>query len=248
VRSLDGRQRRRRRAQLGAGALVLLLALAPGCSSTRTYRADPLSDFLAKKQYRLEDPDFVLTVGRLGKSESVRVLGPKSGPLASSAVVVHLRLTAVSGRVGLNRRGILLVADQELHPLSSDEVLAAVTDIANFGSAALPVTSQPNPGPHTGTGLTSGVTAITELGVAGIAAAARAIALSGSKGYWESARADVEEKTLLPREVSAGETLNLVLVFLPKSGKPPSECSLSITPLLDGEERDVASTITVPLF
>ena len=58
----------------------------------------------------------------------------------------------------------------------------------------------------------------------------------------------MEEKTLLPREVAPGETLNLVLVFLPKSGKPPVECSLSITPLLNGEERAAASTVTFPLF
>jgi hypothetical protein len=58
----------------------------------------------------------------------------------------------------------------------------------------------------------------------------------------------VEEKTLLPREVAPGETLNLVLVFLPKSGKLPVECTLSLTPVLNGEERAVASTVTVPLF
>ena len=239
---------RRRVVHGGAWVLVLSAALGLGCSAARTYRADPLADFLAKKQYRLEDRDFMLTVGRLGKSEILRVLGPKSGPLASSSVVVQIRLTAVSGQIGLNRRGILLVADQELHPLGSDEVLAAVSDPANLGSAALPVTNPNSPGPHTGTGLTAGVTAISELGLAGLAAAARAIALSGNRGYWESARADVEEKTQLPREVAPGETLNLVLVFLPKSGKPPVECSLSITPLFNGEERAVASTITVPLF
>ncbi|HEY1252846.1 MAG TPA: hypothetical protein VGH97_16825 [Thermoanaerobaculia bacterium] len=238
---------RRRVAHGGAWVLVLSAALGLGCSSARTYRADPLADFLAKKQYRLEDADFMLTVGRLGKSEIVRVLGKKSGPLASSAVVVQMRLTALSGRIGVNRREIRLVADEDYYPLSSEEVLAAVSAPANFGTAALPVTSQPGAGPRTGTGLTGGLTAITELGFAGLAAAARAMALSGNKGYWESARADVEEKTLLPREVAPGETLNLLLVFLPKSGKPPVECSLSFTPLLDGEER-AASTITVPLF
>src|SRR5215813_7924078 len=130
--------RRRRAAHGGAWMLALWagLALGSGCSSSRTYRADPLADFLAKKQYRLEDPDFVLTVGRLGKSEILRVLGPKSGPLASSAVVVQMRLTAISGRIGVNRRAIRLVAEQEHYPLSSDEVLAAVSDPASFGSAA----------------------------------------------------------------------------------------------------------------
>jgi hypothetical protein len=187
-------------------------------------------------------------VGRLGKREILRVLGPKSGPLASSSAVVQLRLTAVSGQIGVNRRGIRLVADQELHPLSSEEVLAAVSVPASLGSAALPVTAQPGPGPHGGTGLTPGLTAITELGMAGLAAAVRAIAQSGSTAYWESARADVEEKTMLPREVAPGQTLNLVLVFLPKSGEPPVECSLSITPLFNGEERTVASTVTVPLL
>jgi hypothetical protein len=239
---------RRRVAHGGAWFLVASAVLGLGCSSARTYRADPLGDFLANKQYRVEDPDFMLTVGRLGKSEILRVLGPKSGPLASSSVVVQMRLTAVSGRIGLNRRGIRLVADEDLHPLGSEEVLAAVSDPASFGSAALPVTAQPGAGPRTGSGLTSGLTAITELGIAGLAAAARAIALSGNKGYWESARADVEEKTQLPREVAPGETLNLVLVFLPKSGKLPVECSLSLTPVLNGEEREVASTLTVPLF
>jgi hypothetical protein len=239
---------RRRAAHGGSWVLIVSAVLGLACSSARTYRADPLADFLSNKQYRVEDPDFMLTVGRLGRSEILRVLGPKSGPLASSSVVVQMRLTAVSGHIGVNRRGIRLVADQDLHPLGSEEVLAAVSDPANFGSAALPVTAQPGAGPRTGSGLTSGLTAITELGFAGIAAAARAIALSGNKGYWESARADVEEKTMLPREVAPGETLNLVLVFLPKSGKLPVECSLSITPLLNGEERAVASTVTVPLL
>ncbi len=239
---------RRRVAHGGAWLFVLSAVIGLGCSSARTYRADPLADFLANKQYRVEDPDFMLTVGRLGKSEVLRVLGPKSGPLASSSVVVQMRLTAISGRIGVDRRGIRLVADEEIHPLGSEEVLAAVSTPANLGSAALPVTAQPGAGPRTGSGLTSGLTAITELGFAGIAAAARAIALSGNKGYWESARADVEEKTLLPREVAPGETLNLLLVFLPKSGKLPVECSLSITPVVDHEERMTGSTVVVPLL
>jgi hypothetical protein len=238
---------RRRVAHGGAWMLVMLAVFGLGCSSTRAYRADPLADFLAKKQYRVEDPDFMLTVGRLGKSEILRVLGPKSGPLASSSVVVQMRLTAVSRQIGVNRRGIRLVADEDLHPLGSEEVLAAVSVPANFGSAALPVTSQPGASPHS-PGATGALTAITELGFAGIAAAARAIAQSGNKGYWESARSDVEDKTMLPREIAPGETLNLVLVFLPKSGKLPVECTLSITPLVNGEERAVASTVTVPLF
>jgi hypothetical protein len=243
-----GLHTRRRVAHGGAWVLVVWAALGLGCSSARTYRADPLADFLAKKQYRLEDPDFMLTVGRLGKSEIVRVLGPRSGPLAASAVVVQMRLTAIAGRIGVNRREIRLVADEDYYPLGSEEVLAAVSDPANFGSAALPMPSPPGPGTRTGSGVTGGLTAITELGFAGIAAAARAMALSGNKSYWDSARADVEEKTLLPREVAPGETLNLVLVFLPKSGKLQVECSLSFTPLLDGEESAAASTVTVPLF
>ena len=52
---------------------------------------------------------------------------------------------------------------------------------------------------------------------------------------------------MLPREVSPGETLNLLLVFLPKSGLPPVECTLSFTPLLNGEERASASTVIVPV-
>ena len=247
MRSQGGRRRRSHR---GAGPLVLFLALGMGCASARTYRATPLSDFLANKQYRVEDPDFMLTVCRLGQSEILRVLGPKSGLLASTSVVVQLRLTAVSGRVGLNRGAIRLVADEELHPLGSEEILAAVS----LPATAAPIppvnagSTQPGPGPHTGTGPTSVVTAISELGIAGLAAAARLIAQSGNEGYRDAARADVEEKTSLPREVAAGQTLNLLLVFLPKSGKPPVECSLSITPLLNGEERAVASTVTVPLL
>ena len=135
MRSQGGR---RRRAHRGAGPLVLFLALGLGCSSARSYRANPLADFLANKQYRVEDPDFMLTVGRLGRSEILRVLGSKSGPLASSSVVVHMRLTAVSGHIGLNRAGIRLIAAEDLHPLSSEEVLAAVSLPASIGSMPPP--------------------------------------------------------------------------------------------------------------
>lgn len=245
MRSQGGR---RRGAHRGAGPLVLFLALGLGCASARSYRANPLADFLANKQYRVEDPDFMLTVGRLGRSEILRVLGSKSGPLASSSVVVHMRLTAVSGHIGLNRAGIRLIAAEDLHPLSSEEVLAAVSLPASIGSMP-PPTAGPAPGPHSGgPGPTPVLTAITELGIAGLTAALHAIAQSGNTSYWESARADVEEKTMLPREIAPGQTLNLLLVFLPKSGKPPVECSLSVTPLLNGEERTVASTVMVPLL
>jgi hypothetical protein len=236
---------RRRVAHGGAWVLVVSAVLGLACSSARTYRADPLADFLANKQYRVEDPDFVLTAGRLGKSEILRVLGPKSGLLASSSVVVQMRLTAISGSVALNRESIRLVADQDLYPRSSEEILAAVSLPANV-PAIPPVNSGTGPGPRTG-GATSGLTAISELGISGLAAAARAIAQSGGEGYREAARADVEEKTMLPREVSPGQTLNLLLVFLPKSGLPPVECTLSVTPLLNGEERTGASTVIVPV-
>jgi len=245
VRSQGGR---RRRAHRGARLLVLFLALGLGCSSARTYRADSLANFLANKQYRVEDPDFHLTVGRLDKDGVVRVLGAKSALLAASGAVVQMRLTAISGSVGLKRAAIRLRADEDLAPLSSEEVLAAVSLSASPG-AGLPVTSSPGGGPHTGTGATgsTGLTAIAQLGIAGLAIAARAIAQSGNEDYRDSARADVEEKTALPREVEAGQTADLLLVFLPKSGKPPVECSLSFTPLVNREERTTGTTVVVPL-
>ncbi len=79
----------------------------------------------------------------------------------------------------------------------------------------------------------------------GISRAIHAVVEGATDRYWEDARPDVEEKTKLPREISPGAELDLLLVFRPPGGKSPGPSPLKLDASLTADEEICEKGLTV---
>jgi hypothetical protein len=212
-----------------------MATITAACASQRPYQAESLTVFRPARQDEVEHAGIHLLAGRLSsESEVVRVLGPRSSWLRAYATILQLRIRAGSSAVTVSRDSFKLrqPTGQELRSLSSEEVLAAVSlpgDL-HWGKSD---DYEPDSAMH----VSSAYEALMMLGVAGLHAVigkavegARAARYTESATrYGESARSDVEKKTASPREIRPGESLDLLVVFVPKAGNLPAADALTLT-------------------
>lgn len=212
-----------------------LAVLAGACASMSggSYRASSLRVFVPSNAARLEQDGVMLLVGRLrNESDVARVLGRRSARLARDAVVLQLSLRSPDRPVRLSPDSLKLVlgSGDELNPLTPGQVLAAVSLPEDYWQA--PYRENPLRDPtrlqlpgEPATQTVEGPSALFMLGMVGLDAA---ILKAGATEYRDQARPDVEDKTSLPREASPGQTLDLLVVFLPPPDTVPREGQLRL--------------------
>ena len=69
---------------------------------------------------------------------------------------------------------------------------------------------------------------------------------AGAKQYREAARLDVEQKTTLDRTLTANQTADLLLVFVPPNGKIPPATPLEVSVELEVDGVLWATRLNVP--
>jgi hypothetical protein len=210
-----------------------LAALVVSCTSMSgpPYKASSLRVFATSQVTRLDEPDFTFIAGRLrGEEETVRVLGQRSGQLATECVVVQVAVTAGVKPVLLGADSLRLQfsSGETVEPLTADQVLAAVSLPEDYwktrraADSLSPPTRPSLPGDQ-GVYPAGEAAGVVELIITGIDLA---VHRAGAEQYRDQARADVEEKTALLREAPPGTTLDLLLVYL-----PPPKTSVNLGPV-----------------
>lgn len=205
--------------------VTAVATLGVSCASVTgpSYNASSLHLFLASQATRLDEPDFTLLAGRLhADEETTRILGPRSGRLARECVVVQVTVSAGGKPIRLSTKSLRLQFSlgEPVEPLTADQVLAAVSLPEEYwktppGNAPLkPLERSSLPGDQ-GTSPYG-----AEMGFAALIITGFDLAIhhAGAEKYRDQGRADVEQKTALPREAAPGARLDLLLVYL----RPPA--------------------------
>jgi hypothetical protein len=184
-----------------------------------------------EKIQRTEDADVVLLAGWLNREPDVlRVLGPRSGNLAFVANILQVSVRSQSSSLRVSRDSFMLrlPSGETFEPLLSEEVVAAVSLPAAFSAASN------NPEDR--------YAALIQMGIVGLAAA---VERSGAQRYRDEARPDVQRKTMLPRRLSPGEQLDVLLVYLPKTGRISCSHALTIEAVLSLDGKSWKRTLDI---
>jgi hypothetical protein len=228
-----------------------VLAVAASCASMSggAYRAASLRVFVPVHAARVEEHGVTLLAGRLrDQSEVMRVLGRRSARLARDAAVLQVSVTTATEPVRLQEGSFrLVVAGGEVcGPLTSGQVLAAVSLPEEYWSTPYhavdirgPLAQAPGSPP------TQRIEGISALFMLTMVALDAAIFDAGASQYRDQARADVEGKTSLPREVAPGKTLDMLLVFVPQSRPGAEEGALPLHVSLDIGGTRLEKTLVV---
>jgi hypothetical protein len=201
--------------------------LGEGCASMKGYHAEPLPDTPVEKTQRTGDPDVELSIKKLSPQAVLRVLGAQAEWLARRATVLDVGISAGPFPVPVSQDSFRLrLPGGEAQPLETKWVLATMhlpktgTGRGSSGSGGGSSGSGNWP-PEGAIDIKSPEEAVFWLGLIPPIALANAIsqALRESKEtYAERVTADVRAKTILPRIVEPGTSVELLLVFVTRTG------------------------------
>jgi hypothetical protein len=207
---------------LGVSAWIPALSLSAaallgaGCASVKGYHAEPLARVSVEETQHAGDPDVELSIARLPPETVLRVLGPHGERLARSATILEVRISAGASPVPVTRDSfkLRLPSGAGERPLETRWVLAAMNLPrigAGGGSSGLSIDIE------------SPEEAVLWLGLLAPFFVAGAASQAFGESYAEHASADVWAKTMLPRVVEPATSVDLLLVFWPKTGGIPKE-------------------------
>ena len=229
-----------------------VLAVAASCASMSggAYRAASLRVFVPAQAARVEDHGVTLLAGRLrDQSEVIRVLGRRSARLARDAAVLQVSVTTATEPVRLEEGCFrLAVAGGEVcDPLTPGQVLAAVSLPEEYWNTPYHADDirDPSKAQVPGSPPTQTIEGVSALFMLTLVALDAAIFDAGASQYRDQARADVEDKTSLPREVAPGKTLDMLVVFVPRSGPGAEEGGLPLHVSLDIGGTRLEKTLVV---
>lgn len=241
VRGLDAS------AWIAALPLSAAAFLGVGCASVKRYHAEPLARVSVENTQHAGDPDVELSIARLPPETVLRVLGTHGERLARSATILEVRISAGASPVPVSKNSfkLRLPGGAAEPPLETRWVLAAMNlpriggDGGSSGSGTWP--------PEGAIDIDSPEGAVFWLGllapVVVVSAASRAL----RESYAEHASADVWMKTMLPRVVEPGESVDLLLVFWPKTGGIPKEGRVPLEVRFELERCTWQSELEIPM-
>ncbi len=212
------------RASAWIPALPLSAALlGAGCASAKGHYAQPPLLVSVEQTQHAGDRDVELWIARLPPETILRVLGSHGERLARSATILEVRISAGASPVPVSRDSfrLRLLSGEEEPPLETRWVLAAMSrpgigaDGGSSGSGNWPAEGAID--------IKSPGEAVLYLGLLAPFFVADAVSQAFRDSYAKHASADMRAKTMLPRVVEPGKSVDLLLVFWPKTGGIPKE-------------------------
>jgi hypothetical protein len=225
------------RSRLVSGIAITIVAA--GCASTSAYRAQPLEPTLVPRAANLGDPDLELSVGKLPAEAVLRVLGSHGQRLGRSTTILEVRLLAGPELVRVSRESFrvrLPTGASEL-PLETRWILVSM-DLPDVAPRLwLPEISDVN----------DPAAAVIWMGLLAPLAIAEVVVRDNGERYAEAASYDVWRKTILPRTVEPQSSLDLLLVFWPKTGRLPDTGSVELEVRFELERCTWRAGLMVPM-
>lgn len=227
--------------------LVSAAALVGGCASAKRYHAEPLAGVSVETSQHAGDPDVELSIARLPAEAVLTVLGSHGKLLARNATILKVRISAGASPVPVSRNSFRfrLPGGTSESPLETRWVLAAMNlprigaDSGSSGSETWP--------PQGAMDIDSLGEALVWLGLLTPVLVVSAASQAFGESYAEHASADVWVKTMLPRVVEPGMSLDLLLVFWPKTGGIPKEGRVPLEVRFELERCTWQSELEIPM-
>ena len=172
------------------------------------------------------DRDVQLWIGRLPPETVRKVLGPQAERLARNATILEARISAGASPVPMSRDSfrLRLPSGEGESPLETKWVLAAMS-LPRNGARARP--SAPESWPAEGAiDIKTPEEAILYLALLAPFVVVQAVSQAVKESHADHANqasVDVRATTKLPRVVAPGKSVELLLVYWPKTGRIPKE-------------------------